>query len=103
MMLPHVVRFNARQPDAAAIYAELARFAGLADRKDCAELAVEALIARIESLLQAAQMVPSLSALNVPPSRLPKLAEEAAGQWTAQFNPRRITASDFEAIYAAAL
>ena len=103
MMLPHVVRFNAQQPDAEEIYAELARFAGLADRKDCAELAVEALIARIESLLQAGRMVPSLSALNVPPSRLPKLAEEAAGQWTAQFNPRRITASDFEAIYAAAL
>ena len=103
MMLPHVVRFNAQQPDAAAIYAELARFAGLADWKDRAEQAVEALIARIESLLQAGQMPPSLSALNIPPSGLPKLAEEAAGQWTAQFNPRPITASDFEAIYAAAL
>ena len=103
MMLPHVVRFNAQQPDAAAIYAELARFAGLAAWRDRAEQAVEALIARIESLLQAGQMPPSLSALNIPPSQLPKLAEEAAGQWTAQFNPRPITASDFEAIYAAAL
>jgi len=103
IMLPHVVRFNAQQPDAAAIYAELARFAGLAAWRDRAERAVEALIARIESLLRAGQMPPSLSALNVPPSRLPKLAEEAAGQWTAQFNPRPITASDFEAIYAAAL
>ena len=103
MMLPHVVRFNAQHPDAAAIYAELARFAGLADWKDRAEHAVEALIARIDSLLQAGQMPLSLSALNIPPSGLPKLAEEAAGQWTAQFNPRRMTASDFEAIYAAAL
>ena len=103
IMLPHVVRFNAQQPDAAAIYAELAKFAGLAAWRDRAEQAVEALIARIESLLQAGQMPPSLSALNIPPSRLPKLAEEAAGQWTAQFNPRPITASDFEAIYAAAL
>ena len=103
MMLPHVVRFNAQQPDAAAIYAELARFAGLAAWRDRAEQAVEALIARIESLLRAGQMPPSLSALNIPSSRLPKLAEEAAGQWTAQFNPRPITASDFEAIYAAAL
>ena len=103
MMLPHVVRFNAQHPDTAAIYAELARVAGLAAWNDCAEHAVEALIARIESLLEAGQMPPSLSALNIPPSRLPKLAEEAAGQWTAQFNPRRITASDFEAIYTAAL
>jgi alcohol dehydrogenase len=103
IMLPHVVRFNAQQPEAAAIYAELARFAGLAARKDSAEQAVEALIAQLESLLQAGQMPRSLSALNIPASQLPKLAEEAAEQWTAQFNPRPITASDFEAIYAAAL
>jgi alcohol dehydrogenase len=103
IMLPHVVRFNAQRPDAAAIYAELAKFAGLAAWRDRTEQAVEALIARIKSLLQAGQMPPSLSALNIPPSRLPKLAEEAAGQWTAQFNPRPITTSDFEAIYAAAL
>ena len=103
MMLPHVVRFNAQHPDAAAIYPELAKFAGLAAWRDCAEHAVEALIARIEFLLQAGQIPPSLSALNIPASHLPRLAEEAAAQWTAQFNPRRITASDFEAIYAAAL
>jgi alcohol dehydrogenase len=103
IMLPHVVRFNAQRPDAAAIYAELAKFAGLAAWMDRTEQALEALIARIKSLLQAGQMPPSLSALNIPLSRLPDLAEEAAGQWTAQFNPRPITASDFEAIYAAAL
>ena len=103
VMLPHVVRFNAQQPDAAAIYAELAKFAGLVDWRDRVEQAVEALIAQLESLLHAGKMAPSLSALNIPPSRLPELAEEAAGQWTAQFNPRAITASDFEAIYAAAL
>jgi alcohol dehydrogenase len=103
IMLPHVVRFNAQQPDAAAIYAELARVAGLAASSDPALEAVEALVTRIESLLRVAEMRSSLSALSISPSRLPKLAEEAAGQWTAQFNPRPITAADFEAIYAAAL
>jgi alcohol dehydrogenase len=103
IMLPHVVRFNAEQPDAAAIYAELARFAGLAAWSDRAEQAVQALIAQLESLLRAGEMPHSLSALNIPSSELPKLAMEAAGQWTAQFNPRSITASDFEAIYAAAV
>ena len=103
VMLPHVVRFNAQQPDAAAIYAELAKFAGLVDWRDRVEQAVEALIAQLESLLHAGKMAPSLSALNIPPSRLPELAEEAARQWTAQFNPRSLTATDFEAIYAAAL
>jgi alcohol dehydrogenase len=103
MMLPHVLRFNAQQPEAAAIYADLARFAGLATWRDPTEQAVIALIARIESLLQASQLPLSLSALNIPSSQLAKLAEEAAAQWTAQFNPRPITASDFEAIYTAAL
>jgi alcohol dehydrogenase class IV len=103
MMLPHVVRFNAQQPEAAAIYADLARFAGLATWRDRTEQAVIALIARIETLLQASQLPLSFSALNIPRTQLAKLAEEAAGQWTAQFNPRPITASDFEAIYAAAL
>ncbi|MGA7394854.1 MAG: iron-containing alcohol dehydrogenase [Terrimicrobiaceae bacterium] len=103
IMLPHVVRFNAQQPEVATIYAELAKLAGLVDWRDRVEQAVEGLIAQLESLLRAAQMPPSLAALNIPPSRLPELAEEAAAQWTAQFNPRAITASDFEAIYAAAL
>jgi alcohol dehydrogenase len=103
VMLPHVVRFNSQQLDAAALYAELARFAGLATRGDPAEQAIEALIAQLESLLEAGEMPPSLSALNISSSELPKLATEAAGQWTAQFNPRPITAFDFEGIYAAAL
>ena len=103
MMLPHVLRFNAQQPEVATIYADLARFAGLATWNERTEQAVIALIARIESLLQASQLSLSLSALNIPSSQLAKLAEEAAAQWTAQFNPRPITASDFAAIYAAAL
>jgi alcohol dehydrogenase len=103
IMLPHVVRFNAQQPESAAIYAQLARSADLAAGSARAEQAVEALIAEIHSLLRVAQMPPSLSALNITRVEVAKLAAEAAGQWTAQFNPRPITASDFETIYAAAL
>jgi alcohol dehydrogenase len=103
IMLPHVVRFNAQQPESAAIYAQLARSADLAAGSARAEQAVEALIAEIHSLLRVAQMPPSLSALNITRDEVAKLAAEAAGQWTAQFNPRPITASDFETIYAAAL
>jgi len=103
MMLPHILRFNAEQPESAAIYAELARAAGLVTSQDRTEEAVSALVARIESLLHTSQLPLSLSALNIPHSQVSKLAEEAAAQWTAQFNPRAMTASDFEAIYAAAL
>ena len=38
----------------------------------------------------------------VEPSLLPTLAEEAASQWTARFNPRPVMAADFEALYRAA-
>ena len=50
MMLPHVVRFNAQQPDVAAVYAELARSAELAAWSASADEAVQALIAEVESL-----------------------------------------------------
>jgi alcohol dehydrogenase len=33
---------------------------------------------------------------------VPRLAEEAAKQWTAQFNPRPISAADFQQLYEAA-
>jgi len=33
---------------------------------------------------------------------IPTLAEEAAKQWTATFNPRTITARDFVRLYEAA-
>jgi alcohol dehydrogenase len=39
----------------------------------------------------------------VDPARIPLLAEEASRQWTATFNPRPITAPDFERLYRQAL
>ena len=44
-----------------------------------------------------------LAKLGILPGALPKLAAEAAQQWTATFNPRPIVAEDFERLYADAL
>jgi len=96
MMLPHVVRFNAREPGARQAYAELARTAeGL-------DAAVEALIARLESLLNLAGMPRSLADCGVKGDNIRVLAEEAARQWTAGFNPRPAGVEDFAALYEAA-
>jgi alcohol dehydrogenase len=38
----------------------------------------------------------------VPVAEVPALAAEAARQWTAQFNPRPVTETDFAALYQAA-
>jgi len=80
MMLPHVVRFNAA---AGSSYDELS----------------PDLATRLDELLAATQLPSRLSACGVPPSAIPMLAEEAARQWTAQFNPRQVAVADFVKLY----
>jgi alcohol dehydrogenase len=94
MMLPHVVRFNAKEPSAREAYRDLMAFAGLGD---------QGLAERLESLLAAAGLPGSLAECGVTAEAVPGLAAEAAAQWTAQFNPRPVSAADFEALYRAAL
>ena len=90
MMLPHVLRFNGRDPAAARLYASL-------DSSSADQLAD-----KLESLLDLAGLPRSLSQCGVKHSSLPALAREAARQWTAAFNPRPIAAADFARLYEAA-
>jgi len=103
MMLPHVVRFNARDPVAARAYAEVSCAAQLALPSESPEAAAERLAERLESLLDLAGLPRTLEHCGVKPNDLPRLADEAARQWTAQFNPRTVTANDFQQLYTAAL
>ncbi|MCP5518741.1 MAG: iron-containing alcohol dehydrogenase [Verrucomicrobiales bacterium] len=102
-MLPHVIRFNAVDPEASRAYAELAGVAGIAGPVDTPAEALEALVRRIEALLEVAGLPRSLGAFGVAASMVPRLAEEAARQWTAGFNPRALTMEDFAALYRQAL
>jgi len=88
VMLPHVVRFNGE--DGANPYIAL----GLTE---------EALALRIEGFLGAARLPRSLVELGVPADALPVLAEEAAKQWTARFNPRPVDAAALLRIYQSAM
>lgn len=99
VMLPAVVRFNAALPEARLAYAELAAAADIVRICDGLDEAVRALVARLESLLDAAGIAPSLAALNVREADIGRLAEMAAKQWTGTFNPRLATAEDFVALY----
>jgi alcohol dehydrogenase len=103
MMLPHVVRCNAEQPDIRQAYRELAVVAGLAHPEASVEEAAAALVSRLEETLALAGMPRSLAACGVREEAIPMLSAEAAAQWTAQFNPRELKAEDFEALYRAAL
>jgi alcohol dehydrogenase len=102
IMLPHVVRFNGQDAVARHAYAELASAPEIACVSDGHEPALEALVARLDSLLNLAQIPRSLADCGVKRSKIKTLAAEAARQWTAGFNPRPVLESDFVALYEAA-
>jgi alcohol dehydrogenase len=95
LMLPAVISFNARDPRAHDHYLELAAAADLNG--------LDELVEEILTLLDLARMRENLSAHRIDPALFPTLAQEAAAQWTATFNPRPIIAADFEELYREAL
>ncbi|HZV33744.1 MAG TPA: iron-containing alcohol dehydrogenase [Verrucomicrobiae bacterium] len=102
LMLPAVVRFNGQDAAARLAYAELASAPEIACVSDGHEQALDALITRLESLLNLAQMPRSLGDCGVKKSDLKILANEATRQWTVTFNPRAMTEADFVELYEAA-
>jgi alcohol dehydrogenase len=83
MMLPHVVRFNRQDAAVDAIYQRL--FPGdLADHLD-------RLLATLE--------LPTRLAPRPSDEQLTQLAQQAATQWTARFNPRPVTPDDLLRLY----
>jgi len=91
LMLPHVVRFNGEK--IAATYVDLQARAGMAAASP------NDLAKRIEALRAACHLPATLADAGVDTSSLPALAEEAARQWTAGFNPRPVTAHDLVELY----
>src|SRR5437588_9604466 len=100
LMLPHVIRFNARDTAARAAYLELASAAGLTSAAD--DHGVENLVERLELLLGLAHLPRRVSQHATRRDLIPQLAEEASKQWTATFNPRRLSKEDFVNLYEAA-
>tara|TARA_B100001123_G_scaffold63180_1_gene69305 strand:+ start:153 stop:1337 length:1185 start_codon:yes stop_codon:yes gene_type:complete len=101
MMLPHVVRFNSKDKITAEAYADL--IDGTAICADNGSMPYELLAETLESMMDEAQMPRALVDCGVKPDKLEELSEEAAGQWTASFNPRDIAAADFLELYQKAL
>lgn len=87
LMLPHVVRFNAAARENP--YEDL-------------EPDAEAVARRIVALLEAGNLPRTLNEAEVDEARIPQMAAIAAKQWTATFNPRKVTEADLAGIYRAA-
>jgi len=87
LMLPHVIGFNSN--NGSNPYSDLNPDA-------------RALARRINQLLDLASIPKSLTEHDIPQEKLSRLADLAAKQWTAQFNPRPLTEGDLVAIYESA-
>jgi alcohol dehydrogenase len=99
LMLPHVVRWNARV--VAPRYAELARVARL-DVDDAS--AGDVLAARLDELKAAGALdQDSGTTAHIQPDALETLAADAARQWTGTFNPRPFDADGALELYRRAL
>jgi alcohol dehydrogenase len=61
------------------------------------------LVSRLRDLAAAAELPLSLSDAGIPEEALPRLADEAAAQWTGRFSPRPFDAAAAMEIYQAAL
>ncbi len=103
MMLPHIIRYNAEMPSVRNLYRELMISAGLISPDTRTDSAAEMLATSLDSLLKQARMMTCLQETGVTESDIPMLAEEAAKQWTAGYNPREVAARDFEEIYLQAI
>ncbi len=91
LMLPAVIRYNARDPLAHERYLELSAAADLGP--------IDEFVAELEILLDVAKLREGLAKYAIDRTQFPVLAQEAAQQWTAGFNPRPIAADDFVQLY----
>jgi alcohol dehydrogenase len=92
LMLPHVVRWNG--PVAGDKYRDLLKASSHGtDRTLDGADAGDMLGSRLEQLLTAGGLPRRLRDEHVPAADLSRLADEAAAQWTGQFNPRPFAAA----------
>ena len=95
LMLPHVVRYNGNECE--SWYREL--LATTAEISACPAGSSEELATFLADVALEAGLADKLQVCGVERSRLGQLAKDAAGQWTAQFNPVSVTSDDMLGLY----
>jgi len=97
VMLPHVIRHNGRQVE--AWYQELAAATDTFTIGIEADGAAASLAAFVSRVSRRAGLAATLRECGVDRNTLPKLAADAAQQWTGKFNPIEMTTDDFLKLY----
>ena len=100
VMLPHVIRFNAADDAVAPLYGDLAADAGLCASDDPS--AADKLAHCVQSVVQSWSLPNDLAAAGATRELIPTMAEEAAKQWTGNFNPRPVNVSSLTELYECA-
>ncbi len=98
IMLPHVIRYNAQV--VGSLYAELAHDAGFCEQQD--PNAAEVLIEWVASAVARSGQPGDLAQCQVAQELIPRMAEEAAAQWTGNFNPRPVDSPSLQELYQCA-
>lgn len=98
LMLPHVIRYNSET--VGRLYGELASDAGLCSGADPG--AADRLARHVAALVALSGGPTSLADCDVDPALFPMMADEAAAQWTANFNPRHVDAARLKELYECA-
>lgn len=93
LMLPHVVKFN--EAEFESLYAEMHMGTASHERK-------LPLLQRIEQMCAATGLPRTLRDYAISEGTLPVLARDAAKQWTAGFNPRKVGEPELLELYEAA-
>ncbi len=94
ILLPQVIRWNLAE--VSERYDELCQSAQFpCDKRTGGEQIAQ----HLTQLAETAGLPTSLSALGIPHTDLPELAEAAATQWTGTFNPRQLSAAGAKEIY----
>jgi alcohol dehydrogenase len=92
LMLPHVIRYNSEAVN--GLYRSLSALVNGAGEGDVGKL-----VERIITLKKAANLPDKISYFGIKKADLPRLAKEAAEQWTGQFNPRPVNEAELLVLY----
>lgn len=93
LMLPHVMRFNTEDSAVRAIYA---RYSDILKASRVSSLPLIDWVAELVSQS-------TIPGINGAANDLASLAQDAARQWTGQFNPRSLQVADYVTLYRSAL
>jgi alcohol dehydrogenase len=101
LMLPHVIRHNGQHVGEG--YRELVHSGDPIDGVSHGQSPAEVLADWVAGVARQAGLAGTLTERDISRDSIPQLAAAAAKQWTANFNPVEVTASDCQLIYESAL